>query len=162
MLLAGAASLGLGFGLFGGPINAYPGRLFPRSSQTAIVAAHTMIGLGLAIGPLIAGAFVKAGLWSGFPISLGAFCAITAVAAALVLLPPRTTAVAADEAKATRPIASLAFWLFAVTVVIYAFAEGAFSSWAVIFLRDVMGLHDMTASLALSAFFGARWSPDAC
>ena len=38
---------------------------------------------------------------------------------------------------------------------IYAFAEGTFSSWAVLFLRDGRGLPDMTASLALSAFWGA-------
>ena len=37
---------------------------------------------------------------------------------------------------------------------IYAFAEGTFSNWAVIFLRDVKGLPDMTASFALSAFWG--------
>ena len=155
LLLAGTASLGLGFGLLGGPINAYPGLLFPRRSQTAIVAAHTMIGLGLAIGPLIAGAFVEAGIWSGFPASLGASGAVTAVAALLFPLPQPSTPVAADEAKATRPIASPVFWLFAAIVVVYAFAEGTFSSWAVIFLRDGKGLPDMTASFALSAFWGA-------
>jgi len=155
LVLAGTANLGLGFGLLGGPINAYPGLLFPRRSQTAIVAAHTMIGLGLAIGPLIAGAFVEAGRWSGFPATLGAVCAIAAIAALLVALPQPATADAADEGKAARPIASPALWLFAATVVIYAFAEGTFSSWAVIFLRDVRGLPDMSASLALSAFWGA-------
>jgi fucose permease len=155
LLLAGTASLGLGFGLLGGPINAYPGLLFPRRSQTALVAAHTMIGLGLAIGPLIAGAFVEAGIWYGFPTSLGASGAVTAIAALLFPLPQSATPSAADEAKATRPIASLAFWLFAAIVVVYAFAEGTFSSWAVIFLRDGRGLPDMTASFALSAFWGA-------
>jgi fucose permease len=70
-------------------------------------------------------------------------------------LPQPATPVAADEAKATRPIASPVFWLFAAIVVVYAFAEGTFSSWAVIFLRDGKGLPDMTASFALSAFWGA-------
>src|SRR5271165_3912539 len=157
LLLAGTASLGLGFGLIGGPINAYPALLFPHRSQTAIVAAHTLIGLGLAIaiGPLIAGLFVAAGAWSGFPISLGSACAIAAVAALLIRLPQSATPVAADETKPTRPAASPIFWLFAAITVIYAFAEGTFSSWAVIFLRDGKGLPDMTASFALSAFWGA-------
>ena len=155
LLLAGTASLGLGFGLIGGPINAYPGLLFPRQSQSAIVAAHTMIGLGLAIGPLIAGLFVAAGAWSGFPISLASACAIAAIAALLIRLPQSATPVAADGTKATRPVASPIFWLFAAITVIYAFAEGTFSSWAVIFLRDGRGLPDMTASFALSAFWGA-------
>ncbi len=38
---------------------------------------------------------------------------------------------------------------------VYAFAEGTFSSWAVIFLRDPKGLPGMTPSYALSAFWGA-------
>ena len=33
LLLVGTASLGLGFGLIGGPINAYPGLLFPRRAK---------------------------------------------------------------------------------------------------------------------------------
>jgi fucose permease len=154
-LVAGTASLGLGFGLIGGPINAYPGLLFPRRGQTAIVAAHTLIGLGLATGPLIAGPFVAAGAWSGFPISLASACAIAAISAVLIRLPQSATRVAADETTATRPAASPTFWLFAAITVIYAFAEGTFSSWAVIFLRDGKGLPDMTASYALSAFWGA-------
>jgi fucose permease len=155
LLLAGTASLGLGFGLLGGPINAYPGLLFPRRSETAIVAAHTMIGLGLAIGPLFAGSFVTQGAWFGFPISLASACAIAAIAALLIGLPQSTALSAAEDTTATQPVASPIFWLFAVIAVIYAFAEGTFSSWAVIFLRDGRGLPDMTASLALSAFWGA-------
>ena len=88
MLLAGTASLGLGFGLIGGPINAYPSLLFPHRSQTAIVAAHTLIGLGLAIGPLIAGPFIAVGTWFGFPISLASACAIAAIAALLIRFRP--------------------------------------------------------------------------
>lgn len=74
LVFLGTASLGLGFGLIGGPINAPPGLLFPRRGRTAIVAAHTLIGLGLATGPLIAGPFVAAGAWSGFPALLAGLC----------------------------------------------------------------------------------------
>jgi fucose permease len=155
LLFVGTASLGLGFGLIGGPINAYPGLLFPRHGQTAIVAAHTLIGLGLATGPLIAGLFVAAGAWSGFPISLASACAIAAIAGLLIRLPQSEARVAGDEPAATRPAASPTFWLFGAITVIYAFAEGIFSSWAVIFLRDGKGLPDMTASYALSAFWGS-------
>ena len=155
LLLAGAASLGLGFGLIGGPINAYPGLLFPSRSQTAIVAAHTLIGLGLAIGPLIAGPFIAAGAWFGFPISLASACAIATIAVLFIRLPQSGTPVAVDQTTTKRPVASPLFWLFAAITVVYAFAEGTFSSWAVIFLRDGRGLPDMTASYALSAFWGA-------
>ena len=114
-----------------------------------------LIGLGLAIGPLIAGAFAAAGAWSGFPALLAGACTIAAIAALLIRLPQPSTIPAGEETAATRPAASLGFWLFAAITVIYAFAEGTFSSWAVIFLRDTKGLPGMTASYALSAFWGA-------
>ena len=82
-------------------------------------------------------------------------CAIAAIAASLVPLPRSTAPCATSDTPTTQPVASPIFWLFAAIAVIYAFTEGTFSSWAVIFLRDGRGLPDMTASLALSAFWGA-------
>ncbi len=155
LLFAGTGSLGLGFGLIGGPVNAYPGLLFPRRGQTAIVAAHTLIGLGLATGPLIAGPFAAAGAWSLFPALLAVACIIAAIGSLLIHLPQPAAILAGADSAGARPAASLGFWLFAAITVIYAFAEGTFSSWAVIFLRDVKGLPGMTASYALSAFWGA-------
>ncbi len=81
--------------------------------------------------------------------------AIAAIAALLIRLPKSATPVAAAETKATRPVASPIFWLFAAITVIYAFTEGTFSSWAVIFLRDGKGLLYMTGTFALSASWGA-------
>ena len=68
-----------------------------------------MIGLGLAVGPLIAGLFVDAGAWYGFPITLASACVIAAIAAWLIRLPQPATPVADDETKATRPVASPIF-----------------------------------------------------
>jgi MFS family permease len=65
-ILVGTATLGLGFGLLGAPINSYPPMFFPRQPHASVVAAHTLLGLGLSAGPLIAGAFVSAGSWFGF------------------------------------------------------------------------------------------------
>lgn len=155
LLFAGTASLGLGFGLIGGPINAYPPLLFPRRSQSAIVAAHTLIGSGLAIGPLVAGPFIDAGAWYGFPTTLAAACALATLAAVFIPLPLDAPVGAATGTPDLRPLSSSVFWLFAAIAIIYAFAEGTFSSWAVIFLRDVRGLSGTTASYALSAFWGA-------
>jgi len=120
LLFAGTASLGLGFGLIGGPINAHPGLLFPHRTQSGIVAAHTMIGLGLAVGPVIAGLFVSAGAWFRFPVGLASASAIAATAALFVRLPQWTVPIAADAAGTTRPVASPMFWLFAAIAVIYA------------------------------------------
>ncbi len=154
LLIAGTASLGLGFGLIGGPVNAYPGLLFPQRAETAIVAAHTLIGLGLAIGPHIAGAFAAAGAWTAFPPLLAGACLLAVILALPARLPSPAPAPAGGKPAPKAPIASPAFWLFTAITVIYAFAEGTFSNWAVIFLRDVKGLPGMTGSYALSAFWG--------
>ena len=47
------------------------------------------------------------------------------------------------------------FWLLLSIAVVYAFAEGTFSSWAVIFVRESRGLSPMTATGALSGFWAA-------
>jgi fucose permease len=155
LLIAGTACLGLGFRLIGAPVNAYPPLLFPQRGETAIVAAHTLIGLGLALGPLIAGLFDVAGAWFGFPAALACACAIAAIAALFIWLPQAEMSRQTRDEGQARPAASFGFWLFATITVLYAFAEGTFSNWAVIFLRDGRGLSDMTASYALSAFWGA-------
>lgn len=156
-VLAGTALLGLGFGISGAPMNSYPPTLFPRQPHGAVVAAHTLIGLGLAIGPLLSGEFVGRGAWAGFPLLLVVLTGTLAAATLATPLPrcePDGMHAAAGAANET-PVRTPMFWIFFAIVVLYAFAEGTFSSWAVIFLRDTKGLPEMTASLALSAFWGA-------
>ena len=155
LLNVGTAFAGLGFGLIGAPVNVYPRLLFPVRSETAIVAAHTMIGLGLAVGPLIAGVFVDFGTWYAFAVVLAAVCALNAFAVLVVRLPQAEMRETNGKEGAVRPAKTLGFWLFATIAVLYAFAEGTFSNWAVIFLRDSKGLSDIIAGYALSAFWGA-------
>ncbi len=66
-ILAGTALLGLSFGLGGAPLNSYPPRFFPQRAPAAVVALHTLLGLGLMVGPLLADGFGRAGWWIGFP-----------------------------------------------------------------------------------------------
>ncbi|MEI2769476.1 MAG: hypothetical protein V9G98_01615 [Candidatus Competibacter sp.] len=86
-ILAGTALLGWSFGLGGAPLNSYPPRFFPRRAPAAVVALHTLLGLGLMVGPLLADGFGRAGWWIGFPLSLLGLSALLALAAATVRLP---------------------------------------------------------------------------
>lgn len=167
-VLAGTASLGLGFGLSGAPLNGLPSLLFPSKGDSALVALHTLLGLGLALGPWLASPFVMAGHWVGFPFLLACLAAFLAAAAALVRFPsgealaaesvpavdPMPLPVLAD-AKDTHPVRTTGFWLFALACVLYAFAEGTFSNWAVLYLQDIKQLPETVAAGALSAFWGA-------
>jgi fucose permease len=155
-VLASTAALGFGFGVSGAPINSYPPTFFPSRSHTAVVAAHSLVGLGLAIGPLVAGQFVAGGMWAGFPLLLVVLgVVLTAVTLAVPLPECEPKPMIDASAPASRPLTSSMFWIFVAITVLYAFAEGTFSNWAVIYLRDARGLPEMTASLSLSAFWGA-------
>ena len=154
-ILAGTALLGFSFGLGGAPLNSYPPRFFPRHAPAAVVALHTLLGLGLMVGPLLAEGFVRADRWAGFPLLLLGLSVLLALIAATVRLPPD----AGDEMDRRRitnpPLTSGAFWIFAAIAVLYAFAEGAFSNWAVIYLREAKALPAGVAALALSVFWAA-------
>jgi fucose permease len=173
LVLAGTACLGFGFGLSGAPLNGLPPLFFPERRDTAIVALHTLLGLGLALGPWIANPFIMNGIWVGFPLLLAGLATLLALAAGLERFPqPRTvTESAVPEAMPMadpmplpqapphtgngHPVRTASFWLFAMSCVLYAFAEGTFGNWAVLYLQDVKQLPPTIAAGALSAFWAA-------
>ena len=171
-VLSGTASLGLAFGLSGAPLNGYPPLFFPSRRDTAIVALHTFLGLGLAIGPVIASPFVMAGHWIGFPLSLVALAGLLVVATGFSRFPPLAPDAASGTGdwqshdpmplpqsmtnhRAGHPVRVLSFWLFTAVAVLYAFAEGTFSNWAVLYLLTVKHLPETVAAGALSVFWAA-------
>ena len=172
-VLFGTACLGLGFGASGAPLNGLPPLFFPQRRDTALVALHTLLGLGLAIGPLVASPFIMAGRWAGFPLLLAALCTLLAVVTFIqrfpregeerppasgqlamcdpMPLPAITPRTLHDE----HPVRTAAFWLFTAIAVLYAFAEGTFGNWAVLYLQDVKHLPETVAASALSVFWAA-------
>jgi fucose permease len=154
IVLAGTTFLGLGFGATGGALNTYPRVLFPGKAGTALLVLHSTTGVGLSVGPLIVGWLAMQALWLAFPIGLTLAGGALAAAVALAGLPddrPAAMRLVADAKPAASPI----FWLLAAIAVVYAFAEGTFSSWAVIFVREARGLPPEIATSALSAFWAA-------
>lgn len=157
IVLAGTASLGFGFGLSGAPLNSYPPALFPSQANTAVVALHSSLGLGLMIGPLLAAALMQN--WITFPLILLAFsCALAALAVAAPLPRPRvgeSIEIGNTAMMRERPQASVIFWICIAIAVLYAFAEGTFSNWIVIYLQETKRLPENIAAAALSVFWGA-------
>ena len=66
-------------------------------------------------------------------------------------LPAMTPRTLHDE----HPVRTAAFWLFTAIAVLYAFAEGTFGNWAVLYLQDVKHLPETVAASALSVFWAA-------
>jgi MFS family permease len=155
-VLLGTASMGLGFGISGAPLNSYPPLFFPEKSDTAVVALHSILGAGLALDPVLVAPFVARDAWVGFPLLLAALCALILLATALLPLPEDETA---DKATSSpRPVRTGLFWMFVVAAVAYAFAEGTFSNWAVIYLHEARGVPEATAGIALFALAGLACS----
>ena len=152
-VLAGTASMGLAFGVSGAPLNSYPSLIFPEMSDTAVVALHSILGAGLALGPVLVAPFVARDAWIGFPILLAALCVLTLVAIPLLSLPEDQTV--NDTTASPRPVGTGLFWVFVIAAVAYAFAEGTFSNWAVIYLHEARGVPEATAGIALSVFWAA-------
>lgn len=156
LLMLATGMLGLAFGLGGAPLNTYPGLLFPARRDTALVALHSLLGLGLAMGPLLLAPFLAAGAWIGFPILVAGLCGLTLVGSCLVRLPA-----SADDGADLKvgdqpsPARQGLFWLFAAIAVMYAFAEGTFANWATVYLHEGLGVAEATAGVALTVFWTA-------
>jgi fucose permease len=154
LLLLGTTCLGLGFGLMAAPVNSYPALLFPAHRGSALVAMHTLIGLGFALGPLLLAQAITLNGWQGYPWLIAALSITLALAA--LTLPATTAAPEAASASVPNP-GSLwgepVFWVFAAIAMLYAFAEGTFANWAVIYLADAKKLDPAIAAYALSAFW---------
>lgn len=153
LLMLATGLLGLGFGLGGAPLNTFPGLLFPGRRDTALVALHSLLGMGLAAGPLILAPFLAADSWIGFPVLVAGLCGLTFVGTILVALPEP---VEAGERRATgTPARQGLFWVFATIAVLYAFAEGTFSNWATVYMNEGLGASEAGAGLALTVFWAA-------
>jgi fucose permease len=162
ILLGGTAAMGTGFGLSAAPLNTLPGRLFPKRMDAALVALHTMMGVGFACGPFLAGELIRRDLWRALPLGLAVSTACLIAAArvaftSLESLPPLATE-AAPPSRGVAPPLPLregAFWAFVAAAVLYAFSEGTFSNWAILFLHEERQLPEAVAGSALSIFWGA-------
>ncbi|HTQ06151.1 MAG TPA: MFS transporter [Polyangiaceae bacterium] len=157
VLLAGTAAMGIGFGLSAAPLNTLPPRLFPNRADSSLLALHTLMGAGFSLGPVLAGTFIRQGTWSRLPLLLLGASLLLALLApgALAAHEPTPEAVRGVGPRGAAPTRRLLFWGFVLAAVIYAFAEGTFSNWAILFLHEERGIAEASAGLALSVFWGA-------
>lgn len=152
-ILFGTGCLGFGFGLSGAPLNSLPGLLFPARRDTALVAVHSSMGAGLMLGPLLVGWMEGAGLWRAFPSGLVLLLLVLCWVISGTTLPDER----GHDDRPPLPLAQLlaSAWPLLLIAVLYALSEGIFSNWAVIYLHEGRAVPEMTATLALSAFWGA-------
>ncbi|HVC02853.1 MAG TPA: hypothetical protein VND80_11685 [Steroidobacteraceae bacterium] len=146
-ILAETLCLGLGFGLTLATLNPYAALLFPRTPTTAITLLNALIGAATALAPLALDACRRVGSWGLLPLAL-----LAGFAALIATSPPHPASAAAAGDGPARPM-SPAMWPFALAVLLYAIAEGSFSSWAQIYVAHVGGAAMSRAAFALSSFW---------
>jgi len=163
VLLAGTAAMGAGFGLGAAPLNALPARLFPKRAETALLALHTVMGVGFSSGPFLAGELIRRDFWRALPLGLTLLNVSLMISARFALTltgtePSRSShSVEPNQPQDPGPLPLRvgAFWAFITAAVLYAFSEGTFSNWAIIFLHEERHLPEAVAGSALSVFWAA-------
>jgi len=148
-ILAETACLGFGFGLTLATLNPSAAALFPRAPTAAIATLNGTIGAATALAPLALEALQRAGAWGLMPALLA-----VGFVALIVAGTGRSVAVAPAAARAPTLPALRTLAPFALAVFLYAIAEGAFSSWAQVYVTRVGHAAAPLAALALSAFWG--------
>lgn len=157
IVLGSTAMFGLAFGLGAAPLNTYPGLMFPNKSDTALVALHTLLGTGLSAGPLLVGPLTTADYWTVYPLLLIIGAAILSLLLVWARLPAYRAEAAhqieRDTIKEANPLGKAVLWVFIVIAVLYAFAEGTFANWAIIYLNEERSIDLAQASFALAVFW---------
>ncbi len=157
LVLLATGLLGLGFGATLTAINAYAASFFPRRSETALTALHTLLGTGTALAPLIIAMLADGGRWWLLPL---------AAATAMFLLAGigRTQPlVLASETGSGQTAGGWAmfralparFWIWIGFALLYGVCETLFGNWGTVYLNQQRGLTPATANLALAVFWAA-------
>ena len=150
----GSSLLGMGFGLSAAPLNRYPVVFFPNKPDSALTALHTLIGAGLALGAWMVGLLVEMDRWHAFPVGLAGLALCLLLLSLAFRFPADDTEIP-KEVETAKLMRASAFWLLFAAAVVYAFCEGLFSNWAVIFLQEDKQISPQNAGAALSAFWAA-------
>jgi fucose permease len=157
LVMGSTAMFGVAFGLGAAPLNTYPGLIFPNNVDTALVALHSLTAAGMATGPLLLAPLTTAGMWPAYPLFLIIVSVILSLLVLRTPLPVYRLAVAIgpkkSQTKPTHPLSLPVMWIFISIAVLYAFVEGTFANWTIIFLNEERSIDLEHASFALAIFW---------
>ncbi len=78
MVQVATGLLGLGFGATLTAINAYAASFFPKRSEAALTALHTLLGAGTALAPIIVSLLAGGGRWQLLPAGVASLWPVPA------------------------------------------------------------------------------------
>ncbi len=149
------SGVGVGIGATLTALNAYATGLFSEKSEAALSGLYGIMGLGMALAPLMIGIFIESGTWWGAPATLGGIFFILSLgifALPLWAPPPPPDSETGGVAALIRGL-PVRVWGFAGFIFLYGICETVFANWAVIYLHEEKGLTAQWAGLALSFYW---------
>lgn len=156
MVLVTTGLLGLGFGATLTAINAYAASFFPRRSETALTALHTLLGTGTALAPLVVSLLAGGGQWWLLPVGVAVAMFLLAGLARtqpLVLAAAGGGADAAMGAGAVIRALPGRFWIWIAFALLYGVCETLYGNWGTIYLNQQRDVPLASANLALAVFW---------
>jgi fucose permease len=157
LLLGATGLLGIGFGTTLTAINAFATGFFPKRSETAVTALHTLLGTGTALSPLLVALLTAGGRWWWLPVGVGAACFVLALLALSqsLKMPTEDGDPPSLGAAAIMRVLPRRFWIWIAFALLYGICETLFGNWGSVYLAQQRGLSGDTANLALAAFWAA-------
>lgn len=157
LVLLATGLLGLGFGATLTAINAYAASFFPRRSETALTALHTLLGTGTALAPLIIAMLADGGRWWLLPLAAATAMFLLAGLGRTQPLVLASETGSGQTAGAWAVIRALParFWIWICFALLYGVCETLFGNWGTVYLNQQRGLTPATANLALAVFWAA-------
>ena len=142
MVLVATGLLGIGFGATLTAINAFAAGFFPRRSETAVTALHTLLGTGTALAPLLVAWLTAGGHWWLLPVAV----AVAALGLALLALTQTLRIAAEDDQSSTLGAAAVAralpmrSWVWIAFALLYGICETLFGNWGTVYLHQQRSL----------------------
>lgn len=157
LVLLATGLLGLGFGATLTAINAYAASFFPRRSETALTALHTLLGTGTALAPLIIAMLADGGRWWLLPLAAATAMFLLAGIGRTQPLVLASETGSGQTAGGWAMIRALParFWIWIGFALLYGVCETLFGNWGTVYLNQQRGLTPATANLALAVFWAA-------
>ena len=156
MVQVATGLLGLGFGATLTAINAFAASFFPKRSEAALTALHTLLGAGTALAPIIVSLLGGGGRWQLLPAGVAvAMLLLAGLARTQPLLLAGAAGGSTMGVNAVLRALPRRFWIWLSFALLYGVCETLFGNWGSVYLHQQRGLPPGTANLALAVFWGA-------
>lgn len=146
--------LGLGYGSFQIGVNVLGGKIFVRNAATMMSLMHLFYGVGAAVAPRYAAAFISRGFsWKISYLGAIFLLFVLLVMVLLTKFPEASQAVRDTEITFRELSKSSKVWLIAITLGLFSIMEAGMADWLVNYLQEARALDIVSSTSYVTGFF---------